>query len=78
MTKFTQKQLRELVALGIAEDVTRGTNDTRREIIAREGWLDQVGYASGQYGCSGALLRGHNTGTLYAITARTTAIFIFT
>ncbi len=78
MTKYTQKQLRELVAQGIAEDVTHGNNDTRREIIAQEGYLDQIGYACGRYGCSGALFRGHNSGKLYAITARTMAIFIFT
>ena len=77
MTKFTQKQLREMVANGIAEDISRGTNETRNEIEAVEGWLTQVGYTSGVYGCSGMLLKGCNTGKLYAITSRTQAIYVF-
>ena len=77
MTKFTQKQLREMVANEIAEDISRGTNETRNEIKAVEGWLTQVGYSSGVYGCNGMLLKGRNTGKLYAITSRTQAIYIF-
>ena len=50
MTKFTQKQLREMVKNGVAEDISTGTNETRNEIEAVEGWLTQVGYASGVYG----------------------------
>lgn len=77
MTKFTQKQLREIVANGIAEDISRGTNESRNEIEAIEGYLSQVGYASGVYGCNGMLLKGQKTGKLYAITSRTQAIYIF-
>lgn len=77
MIKFTQKQLREMVKNGIAEDISRGTNTTRNEIEAIEGWLSQVGYASGVYGCNGMLLKGHNTGKLYAITSRTSAVYVF-
>jgi hypothetical protein len=77
MTKFTQKQLKEMVKSGIAEDISRGTNTTRNELESVEGWLSQVGYASGVYGCSGMLLKGQNTGKLYAITSRTQAIYVF-
>lgn len=77
MTKFTQKQLKEMAKSGIAEDISRGTNTTRNELESVEGWLSQVGYASGVYGCSGMLLKGHNTGKLYAITSRTPAIYVF-
>lgn len=77
MTKFTQKQLKEMAKSGIAEDISRGTNTTRNELESVEGWLSQVGYASGVYGCSGMLLKGHNTGKLYAITSRTQAIYVF-
>ena len=77
MTKFTQKQLKEMAKSGIAEDISRGTNTTRNELESVEGWLSQVGYASGVYGCSGMLLKGHNTGKLYVITSRTQAIYIF-
>lgn len=77
MIKFTQKQLKEMAKNGIAEDISRGTNETRNEIEAGEGWLTQVGYASGVYGCNGMLFKGKNTGKLYAITSRTQAIYIF-
>lgn len=77
MIRFTQKQLKEMVNDGIAEDISRGTNETRKEIEAIEGWFSQVGYASGVYGCNGMLFEGHNTGKLYAITSRTQAIYIF-
>ena len=71
------EQLREMVSNGIAEDISNGTNETRNEIEAVEGWLSQVGYASGVYGCNGMLFKGRNTGKLYAITSRTQAIYIF-
>ena len=77
MTKYTQRQLREMVKEGIAEDITYGNNDTRRKIEEKEGYYTQVGYSSGTYGCNGMLLKGNKTGKLYAITARTTAVFVF-
>lgn len=77
MKKYTQKELKNFVALGIAEDITYGDNDTRRELEEKEGFYTQIGYSAGVYGCNGMLLKGHNTGTLYAITARTTAIYVF-
>lgn len=77
MTRFTQKQLKEMVKNGIAEDISRGTNESRNEIEAIEGYLSQVGYASGVYGCNGMLLKGQKTGKLYAITSRTSAIYVF-
>ena len=77
MTRYTQKQLKNLVGSGAAHDVSHGDNETRRGIIEKEGYLNQIGYAAGVYGCSGLLLQGHNTGELYAVTDRTSAIFIF-
>ena len=74
---YTKEQLKEMVASGIAEDISRGTNETRNEIESVEGWLTQIGYASGVYGCNGILLKGYNSGKLYAITSRTQAIYIF-
>lgn len=77
MVKYTQKQLRAMVNDGIAEDITRADDEKRGELEKAEGWLRQIGYASGVYGCNGMLLQGRNSGTLYAITSRTNAIFIF-
>lgn len=77
MTKYTQKQLRAMVTDGIAEDITKADNNVRKELEKKEGWLRQIGYSAGVYGCNGMLLQGHNSGTLYAITSRTNAVFIF-
>ena len=77
MEKYTQKQLKALIKEGVATDITNGTNNTRDEIEAVEGWLVQIGYAVSIYGCGGMLFKGHNTGKLYAITTRSQAIYIF-
>lgn len=77
MKKYTQRELKNLIALGSAEDITNGDNDTRKEIEASEGYYTQIGYSAGVYGCNGMLLKGHKSGKLYAITARTTAVYIF-
>lgn len=72
MTKYTQKQLKELVKSGAAVDVT---NASGRGAILEN--YRQIGYACGVYGCSGMLLQGCESGKLYAVTSRTTAIYIF-
>jgi len=77
MTRYTQKQLKSMVQNGIAEDVTNATNETRNAIEKAEGFYRQVGYSSGVYGCNGMLLKGEKTGKLYAVTARSQAIYIF-
>jgi len=71
MKKYTQKQLRSLVASGAAKDVT-SAND--RNAIPES--YRQIGYAHGIYGCNGMLLQG-DSGQLYAVTSRTSAIYIF-
>ena len=71
MERLTQKALKRLVNLGIAKDVT---NSSDRSAIP-EGYR-QIGYSCGVYGCNGMLLHGAS-GQLYAVTARTTAIYIF-
>ena len=51
MTKYTQKQLRTMVNDGIAENITNADNNVREELEKKEGWLQQVGYSAGVYGC---------------------------
>lgn len=72
MIRYTQKQLKALVKQGLAKDVTRAKE--RNEIPEP---YRQVGYSRGLYGCNGMLLQGCNTYNLYAVTARTTAIYLF-
>lgn len=71
MTKYTRKQLKQMVKDGVAIDVTHASAVTD----IQEGYR-QIGYAEGIYGCSGKLLMG-DSGQLYAITDRTTAIYLF-
>lgn len=71
MDRYTQKQLRALVASGAAIDIT---NSAAREIFEP---YRQIGYSAGVYGCNGMLFRGLESGRLYAITSRTTAIFLY-
>lgn len=71
MERYSCKQLKSLVASGVAKDVTYA--DERSEIPES---YTQIGYAAGIYGCNGMLLRGES-GQLYAVCARTTAIWIF-
>ena len=71
MERYTQKQLRNLVKVGVAKDVTYASE--RNEIPES---YTQIGYAAGLYGCNGMLLRG-TSGQLYAVTSRTTAIYVF-
>ena len=72
MTLYTQKQLKSLVRSGAAVDVT---NASSRSAIPEN--YRQIGYAKSIYGCGGMLFRGLETGRLYAVTSRTTAIYLF-
>ena len=71
MEKYTIKQLKSLVNNGVAKDVTYA----KEKSDIPENYT-KIGYADGLYGCNGMLLKGES-GQLYAITSRTTAIYIF-
>lgn len=77
MRKYTQKELKTLVRTGAAVDITNHGTAEYRALIEKEKYLDKLGYSSGVYGINGGLLQGQETGTLYAITARSTAAFIY-
>lgn len=68
MKKYTTRQLKELVKIGAAIDVTDAISTT-----AIPEWSDKIGYSRG---INGLLMRG-KSGKLYAITSRSTAISIF-
>lgn len=77
MRKYGQREIKALIKSGAAVDITNHDNATRQELESREKYLDKVGYSVGVYGLNGGLLQGHKSGTLYAITARTSALFIY-
>lgn len=61
MRKYTQKELRQLVRLGVAEDYTNKPS----EYIYTLRRLEKVGYSSGVYGINGGLVQDTETGALY-------------
>ena len=71
MKKYTQKELKRLVKSGCAIDITnaKGYDAIPEKYI-------QIGYATGTYGIIGKLFEG-SSGKKYAITKRTSAIFMF-
>lgn len=77
MRKYTQRELKTIVRTGAAVDITSHGTAEYKALIEKEKDLDKLGYNSGMYGINGGLLQGQKTGTLYAITARSTAVFIY-
>lgn len=72
MKKYTTRQLKELVKIGAAIDVTDALSTT-----AIPEWYEKIGYSRGINGLNGLLMKG-KSGKLYAITSRSTAIMLFT
>lgn len=72
MRQYRQKDLRELVRLGVAEDYTNKPS----EYIYTLRRLDKVGYSAGVYGISGGLVEDTETGQLYAFIGRCSNLFI--
>ena len=66
---MTQKELKRLVKLGVAKDIT---NSSSRKDIQED--YSQVGYSSGVYGCNGMLLRGK---ALYAPFDKNESLYIY-
>lgn len=71
MKRYTQAELRRMVAGGYAIDITN-THDYKAIPEA----YTQIGYALGIYGCNGKLFEGES-GKLYAVTKPTSALFMF-
>ena len=71
MEKYTLKELKRLISIGTAKDVT---HSSLRSDIPEPYTL--IGYSCGTYGCNGKLLQGES-GRLSAITARSSALFMF-
>ena len=75
--KTTLKEIKRLAATLNAINATMFGCQDYDKAKAEEGFFECIAYSVGTYGLTGKLLRGHNTGRLYAITARTSAVFIF-
>lgn len=76
MRKYTQRELKAVVALGYAEDITNYSNIEAYN-LSKTADLEKVGYTQGIYGIAGGLLEDKNTGNRYAILARNSILFYF-
>ena len=74
MRKYTQREIKNLVADGIAEDITRRSFSEIQQLRTAED-IEKVGYSSGTYGINGGVLKSQTSGKIYAITARASALF---
>ena len=77
MMEVKQKELRNMAGKPYVEDITYGKEEDYQRIMKDESWLDTIAYSTGIYGRTGTLYRGHNTGKMYVITSRTSAIYLF-
>lgn len=71
MRKYKLKELRGLIACGLAKDATNYTDEQIGKLK-----IEKIGYSAGVYGINGGLFRDTQSGEFYAITARTAALFI--
>ena len=73
--KMTQKQIKDYVRDGAAIDITNYGFDEMDQFL-REHNLDKIAVSRGVYGMNGGLLQDRDTGELYAITARNSALMM--
>ena len=73
MRKYTQREIKKLVSLGLAEDLTQASHE---EIKSKIKHCEKVGYSSGIYGINGGIIQDIRSGQIYAFTARNSALFM--
>ena len=75
MRKYTKKAIKDFVTMGLAIDITNyGFEEMANFLESHD--LEKIGYSIGIYGINAGLLKDYNTGELYAITARNTALIM--
>lgn len=70
MEKTTQREIKRLIKLGAAKELTDTTT-------VKNSGLTTVAMSFGIYGMNGALFRHDTTGELYAIPSRSTLLFYY-
>jgi hypothetical protein len=79
MKKFTQKELKMLVKLGAATDISNGKNKNGLEwnLDALYQNTEKVGVSHGKYGINGGLLKDKQLNIYYVIIGRSSLLFRF-
>ena len=73
--KTTLKDIRRYVTTNAAEDLTKKRFAEIDAIRVEECGFECIAYSTGIYGCTGVLVKGNTSGTLFAVTARPSALF---
>ena len=73
LRKYTKREIKDCIRAGFATDIT-GLSFSELKEWRNGRNLEKIGYASGVYGISGGIIKDRNTGELFAITERTTAL----
>lgn len=76
MSRTTLKTIRTMILEGIATDITNLPDNFLRNLATNDR-PECIMASSGTYGINGAILRGRETGKLYAINGRCTTLFYF-
>lgn len=71
MFKVQQKEIRDMIKNGVAEDISKLPLKETREYAKNEA----VFYSVGVYGVNGCAFRDGSTGKYYVIVGRTPALF---
>ena len=69
MTKVTQKEIKRLVKIGAAVDVTNV------EVPNPKGYFEKLMWSQGVYGPNGVVVKDTGDGILYAVTNRSSNLF---
>lgn len=77
MRKYTKKELKHIIELGLTVDITTLDSKEIEKICKKEQYMEQVGYCCGIYGVSGCMLKGYKTNAYYVITSRNSNLFRF-
>ena len=73
--KTTLKDIHRYVTTNAATDLTKKNFSEIDAIRVSECGFETIAYSTGIYGVTGVLVKGNTTGKLYAVTARTSALF---
>lgn len=77
MERYTQRQIRQMVAAGIADDLGKAHEEHAETTGERYiPGLSQVGYSAGAYGINGALFVD-GEGRVYGIVGRSSTLFTY-
>lgn len=75
MRKYNQKGIRNFVHLGLAENISNYDFEKMSRFL-HEHNIERVGYSTGIYGINAGLLQDKDTGDMFAITSRCSALFM--